>query len=273
MDISEKRERLIAAITKKGSILISFSGGVDSSLLAVLAKEALKDKCRCVLLDSPVVPRAAVAEAQELARDYGLLLDIIPVPIMDDEKFRANPAERCSLCKEKSAAVLKKRAQELGFACIADGVNVSDMGEHRPGLAASSKAGIVHPFIDAGLTKDDIRSIAHDLDLKFWDKPSAACLSSRFPYGDEITTGKLHMIEAAEAFLRIKGFCQVRVRIHGTMARIELPKEDMSTLLNMQGDVTGKFKSIGFSYVTLDLEGYRSGSMDEVLAKDPKIQS
>jgi pyridinium-3,5-biscarboxylic acid mononucleotide sulfurtransferase len=265
MDFSAKRERLLATITEKGSMLISFSGGVDSGLLAVLAKEALKDKCRCVLLDSPVVPREAIAEAQEIAKEFGLLLDIIPLHIMSNVKFRENPAERCYWCKKSSAAVLKWRADELGCACIADGVNISDMGEHRPGLAASSEAGIVHPFIEAGLTKEDIRAIAHDMNLKFWDKPSAACLSSRIPYGDEITHEKLNLVEGAEAFLHQKGFSQVRVRIHGRVARIELPKEDHTRVLAVQDAVVTAFKSMGFSYITLDLEGYRSGSMDEVL--------
>jgi uncharacterized protein len=265
MDFSAKRERLLATIAEKGSMLISFSGGVDSSLLAVLAKEVLKDKCRCILLDSPVVPRAAIAEAQEIAKEFGLPLDIIPLHIMNNVKFRENPAKRCYWCKKSSSAVLKWRADELGFSCIADGINVSDRGEHRPGLAASSEAGIVHPFIEAGLTKEDIRAIARDLGLKFWDKPSAACLSSRIPYGDEITPEKLHLIEDAEVFLHQKGFSQVRVRIHGTVARIELPKEDHTKLPAMQDAVVAAFKSMGLSYITLDLEGYRSGSMDEVL--------
>lgn len=265
MDISAKRERLLATIAEKGSMLISFSGGVDSSLLAVLAKVALKDKCRCVLLDSPVVPRAAIAEAQEIAREFGLTLDIIPLHIMNDDKFRVNPAERCYWCKKNSAEVLKWRVEELGFACIADGVNVSDMGEHRPGLAASSEAGIVHPYIEAGLTKEDIRAIARDMDLKFWDKPAAACLSSRIPYGDEITSGKLGMIEEAEAFLHRHGFVQIRVRMHDTIARIESPPENMEKILAMRKDIVDTFKTLGFSYVALDLEGYRSGSMDEVL--------
>ncbi len=265
MDNSVKREQLLATIAERGSMLIAFSGGVDSSLLAVLAKEALKDKCRCVLLDSPVVPRAAITEAQEIAKEFGLTLDIIPLHLMNDNKFRTNPAERCYWCKKSSAAVLKWRADELGFACIADGVNVSDRGEHRPGLKACAEAGIVHPFIEAGLTKEDIRAIAHDMGFAFWDKPSAACLSSRIPYGDEITQEKLHMIEDAEAFLHQKGFLQVRVRLHGTVARIELPKEDHPRLLAMQDAVVAAFKARGFSYITLDLEGYRSGSMDEVL--------
>lgn len=265
MDLFARRELVKQKIAGKGSILIAFSGGVDSSLLAVLAREALGAKSRCVFLDSPLVPRSAIAEAEEIARENGLELEIHPLHIMEDEHFRANPADRCYWCKKKSAVILRRRAGDLGFICIADGMNVSDTGEHRPGLAASTEEGIAHPFIEAGITKADIRTIACDMGLMFWNKPSAACLSSRIPYGDAITQEKLRMLEEAEAFLHMVGFSQVRVRVHGNVARIEVPKEDMHKIISIHPDVAKTLKSIGFSYVTLDIEGYRSGSMDEVL--------
>ena len=173
--------------------------------------------------------------------------------------------DRCYHCKKISAVHLRKRARELAIAVIADGINVSDTGEHRPGLAASTEEGILHPFIEAGCTKQDIRDIARECGLPVWQKPSAACLSSRIPYGDSITTEKLRMIEEAEAFLAAQGFGQLRVRLHGNIARIEGHKEEMGRILDQQAAKTGALKTIGFSYVTLDLEGYRSGSMDEVL--------
>jgi pyridinium-3,5-biscarboxylic acid mononucleotide sulfurtransferase len=265
MDITTLRKALIEQITAHGSMLVAYSGGVDSSLLAVLAHEALGDKSRCVLLDSPVVPREAITEAQKIARDHGLTLEILPVDVMDDRRFTKNPAERCYWCKKNSAAVLKARAHELGLACVADGINVSDTGEHRPGLAASTEEGIVHPFLEAGVTKEGIREIAHAAGYSFWDKPSAACLSSRIPYGEEITPKKLGMIEKAEEYLHKKGFRQVRVRAHATVARIEVPKEEMHAVLDMHMEIAGTLRGFGFSYVTLDLGGYRSGSMDEVL--------
>lgn len=246
-------------------MLISFSGGVDSSLLAVIAKEALAGKTRCVLLDSPVVPRAAIEEALQIAKEFGLQLEIVPVPVMDDEHFKKNPAERCYWCKKKSAEVLKRRKEILDYACIADGINVSDKGEHRPGLEASTEEGIIHPFIEAGITKAEIREIAGARGLKFWNKPSAACLSSRIPYGDEITHKKLTMIEEAETFLHTSGFHQCRVRMHGDIARIEVTDDDMQKLFNDREDLVKILRSIGFTYISLDLIGYRSGSMDEVL--------
>ncbi len=265
MNSREKTQTLKETIASKGSMLVAFSGGVDSSLLAVLAKEVLGNNIRCVLLDSPVVPRAAIAEAQQIAEEYCLQLEIIPVCVMEDVRFTKNPPDRCYWCKKISAEVLKKRRDSLGFACIADGINVSDLGEHRPGLVASNEEGIIHPFLQTGITKADIREIAQVCGFHFWDKPAAACLSSRIPYAEEITDKKLNMVEAAETYLHSSGFSSCRVRMHGSIARIEVVKDDMQKLLCNREDLVRTLRSIGFTYISLDLEGYRSGSMDEVL--------
>jgi uncharacterized protein len=265
MTARKKYQELRKIIAGHGPMLVAYSGGVDSTLLAAVARDVLGERTRCVLLNSPVVPKAAVAQAQTIARELGLALDIIEVPLMDHVEFCKNSVDRCYHCKKILAGFLKQRAAELGFACIADGINVSDTGEHRPGLQASTEEGIVHPFIGAGITKEEIRTIARKLGLPVWQKPSAACLSSRIPYGDEITREKLRMIEEAEAFVAGLGISQIRIRLHGTIARIEVHKEDMGKILEQQPAITGKFRSLGFTYVTLDLEGYRSGSMDEVL--------
>jgi uncharacterized protein len=170
MTTDTRLQELKERIAGRGSILVAYSGGVDSTLLAAITKDVLGEKTRCVLLDSPVVPRAAVREAQELAEKLGLALDTIPVPLMSNAEFRMNPSDRCYHCRKISAGFLKKRATELGLTCIADGINVSDTGEHRPGLRASTEEGIVHPFIEAGITKQDIRDIARMLDLPVWHR-------------------------------------------------------------------------------------------------------
>jgi uncharacterized protein len=265
MTPDDKHQHLKSIIAGKGSMLVAFSGGVDSTLLADVAREVLGSRAHCVFLDSPVVPRAAVADAEKIAADLALTLDIISVPQLENEVFCRNTADRCYYCKKISSEFLKKRADELGLACIADGINISDMGEHRPGLRASTEEGILHPFIEAGMTKQDIRAVARERGLPVWQKPSAACLSSRIPYGDLITREKLGIIEEAEAYLAGLGISQVRVRLHGTIARIEVHNEDREKILEHQAAVVREFKRIGFTYVTLDLEGYRSGSMDEVL--------
>jgi pyridinium-3,5-biscarboxylic acid mononucleotide sulfurtransferase len=264
MNRAEKLAALKSYIEGKGSMLISYSGGVDSSLLAAIAEGVLGDTCRCVLLDSPVVPRRELREALVVAHDLGLDLEVIPVDVLGDEQFRKNSQERCYFCKKLSGKILKEKAQQLGMACIADGIHESDLGEHRPGYRASNEEGFVHPFIEAGMTKEDIRELAHGLGYGFWKKPSAACLSSRIPYGQEITKEDLLMIETAEDYLFELGFSQFRVRNHGGLARIEVIPQEFEVLLTLRDDISRHLKNIGFSYVTLDLEGFRSGSMDEV---------
>jgi len=245
-------------------MLVAFSGGVDSALLAALARAILPDKSSCVFIDSPLMPRSARVEAERVARDLDLSLEVIAVPLLQNEMVWKNPVDRCYYCKKQIAGILKQRAGGLGVAFVADGSNMSDLEEYRPGFRAMTEEGIVHPFIEAGMTKQEIRNLAKKSEYSFWDKPSASCLASRLPYGEDITEKKLGMIERAEGYLKENGFSQMRVRMHGAVARIELNNNDMARIFRIRKELVRVFKQIGFSYVTFDLEGFRSGSMDEV---------
>lgn len=265
MTIEEKLSRLRSSIGARGSMLVSFSGGVDSSLLAVIARGVLGNRCRCAIIAGPLIPASSVREADAIAREHDLDLEVIRTDLPRDGPVAANLPDRCYHCKKEIIRVLKARQGALGLSCIADGINLSDTGEHRPGIIASTEEGVVHPFIEAGITKEDIREIARMLGCSFAKKPSAACLASRIPYGDKLTREKLAMIETAEDFLKSEGFSQHRVRVHGALARIEVKPKDFPAIIAMRERFILALSAMGFSYVTLDLKGYRTGSMDEVL--------
>jgi uncharacterized protein len=265
MNRAAKLEDLKERIAKKGKLLVAYSGGVDSSLLAKVAHEVLCDKALAVILDSETMPRGELENARELAESLGLNYQVAKFSILREEQFLQNPVTRCYICKKKFAAVLKSIAEEEGISCIADGVNLSDYGDYRPGIAACDEEGLWHPFVEAHITKEDIRSLAHSLGLPVWNKPSSACLASRIPYGEPITQESLRMVEEAEEYLKSRGFLQLRVRVHGRMARIELLKQDMAKAIDGCDEMAKMLKAIGFDYVALDLEGFRSGSMNEVL--------
>lgn len=257
-------EALKRRISGCRGLLVAFSGGVDSGLLAALAQEVTGGRVHAVFIDSPLAPRSALHEAGQMARYLGLPLEVITLPF-PDVTICINQPDRCYHCKKSWAGVLKMRAKELGFSCIGDGANSSDLAGHRPGIRAFTEEGIIHPFIEAGMTKEDIRIVARELGLPFWDKTPAACLATRIPYGEPITEQKIHMIESAEGTLRREGFSGIRVRSYGGIARIEVPGEEMQRLVAMRNRIVPLLKEAGFSYVTVDLEGFRSGSMDEVL--------
>ena len=262
---ADKLEDLRKRIAEKGNLLVAYSGGVDSSLLAKVAHEVLCDKALSVILDSESMPRSELLHATALAKSLGLNYRAAEFSILGDEPFRQNPVTRCYICKKKSALILKSIAKEEGISCIADGVNLSDYRDYRPGIAAGDEEGIWHPFVDAQITKEEIRAMAQGLGLPVWNKPSSACLASRIAYGQPITAEGLAMVEKAEEYLKSRGFGQLRVRAHGRMARIELLKPDMARAMNCRDEIAKMFKAIGFDYVALDLEGFRSGSMNEVL--------
>lgn len=265
MECSEKLQELKKKLAEKGKLLISFSGGVDSSLLAKVAGDVLRENAVCVILDSETMPRSELEKAEALAEALGINCIVAKYSVINDPDFIENPPSRCYLCKKASARMLKLVAAEKGISCIADGVNLSDYGDYRPGIKASNEEGIWHPFVEAGISKEDIREIAKRMSLSFWDKPSSACLASRIPYGDQITCPKLAMVDRAEDCLKRLGHKQVRVRVHGCVARIEVPEDEMEKVLLSKEHITRELKAAGFKYVALDLLGFRSGSMNEVL--------
>ncbi len=267
MNQLDKLEDLKKSIAEKGKLLVAYSGGVDSSLLAAVAHDALGGNALAVILDSKLMPRSELLSAREMARSLGLNYRVAEFPILKEEQFCSNSVTRCYICKKKSAAILKSIAKEEGISSIADGVNLSDYGNYRPGIAACDEEGIWHPFVDAAITKEDIRSLAHNLGLAVWNKPSGACLASRIPYGQPITQESLRIVEEAEKYLKSLGFLQLLVRSHRRLARIEVPKRDMARAMNCRDEIAKTLKAIGFDYVSLDLEGFRSGSMDEDLMK------
>jgi len=262
---ADKLEDLRKRIAEKGKLLVAYSGGVDSSLLANVAHDVLGDKALAVILDSETMPRSELQHATALAKSLGLNYRAAEFSILGEEQFLQNPATRCYICKKKSALLLKSIAKEEGISCIADGVNLSDYRDYRPGIAAGDEEGIWHPFVDAAITKEEIRSMAHSLGLSVWNKPSSACLATRIAYGQPITPDGLAMVEEAEEYLKSRGFGQLRVRSHGRMARIELLNQDMARAMNCRDEIVKMLKSIGFDYVALDLQGFRSGSMNEVI--------
>ncbi len=264
-DLRDAHDRMAAAMRARGRVLVAFSGGVDSGLVARVAHDALGDDALAVLADAESLARWELAEAVSEAAEIGIRLETVRVSELANNRYVANPTNRCYFCRQELGAALKPLASELGFPAIADGVNVSDLGDHRPGIQAMNEAGFWHPLVDFAFTKADVRALARELHLSFFDKPSNACLSSRIAYGEVITMEKLQGVEAAEGAIRALGFRIVRVRAHDGIARIEVPRVDIPRIVAPETaeKVARALHDAGFLYVTIDLLGYRSGSMNE----------
>src|SRR3990170_4006073 len=262
-----KRDRLLAGLRERGSPVVAFPGGVDSTYVAAAAYDALGERALAVTGVSPSIPASEVEEAKALARAIGIPHRLIETHEMDRPGYVENSPDRCFYCKDELYTLLGAMTQIEGYDHVVDGCNVDDMGDHRPGRRAAAEHGVRSPLIEAGLTKDEIRALSKERGLPTWDKPAMACLSSRIPYGTPVTVEALDQIEAAEMFLRSLGLRQLRVRHHGNVARIELDESGMSVLMSggRRQAVVERFKALGFLYVTLDLTGFRSGSMNEVL--------
>ncbi len=263
--MNTKYDNLKEYLKSLKSVAVAFSGGVDSTFLLKTAHDVLGDNCVAITARSCSFPKRELDEARAFCRKEGIRHIVIDSEELSIEGFSQNPKNRCYLCKTELFTKMRKAADELGISHIAEGSNMDDNGDYRPGLAAVAEQNIKSPLRYAELTKKEIRELSKQLGLPTWNKQSFACLSSRFVYGETITEEKLGMVDKAEQFLLDKGFSQVRVRIHGKMARIEIKPEEFSKLLAISKETCDYLKSLGFSYVSLDLEGYRTGSMNEVL--------
>ena len=262
--LHEKYERLQAILREMGSVLVAFSGGVDSTFLLRVAHDLLGEGAVALTATSPTYPQGEFREAQELAGSIGARQIVVDSNELEIPGFSANPRDRCYHCKKELFQLCLERAAALGLACVADGSNQDDLGDYRPGRRAVAELGVRSPLLEAGLTKAEIRELSRELGLPTWEKQAFACLSSRFPYGTEITADRLAMVERCEESLKARGFRVYRVRYHGDTARIELDPAELPRLLQpeLRSEIVGEFKRAGFKYVALDLEGYRTGSMN-----------
>lgn len=262
-EAKRKLARLEEILAGYGSVLVAYSGGVDSSFLAAVAVRILKDKALAVTAQSETYAPGELESAAAVARQLGIAHEVLRTEELRDEQFAANPLERCAFCKLELMGKLEELARKRGLKHIALGANVDDLGDIRPGEQAAARRGAVFPLREAGLTKAEIRALSREMGLPTWDKPAAACLASRIPFGERITPEKLSQVARGEAFLRQLGFRACRVRHHGPVARIEVPLEDIPALLTKAADVVKGLKSLGFPYVTADLQGLRTGSLHE----------
>ncbi|MBI2078872.1 MAG: ATP-dependent sacrificial sulfur transferase LarE [Euryarchaeota archaeon] len=256
-------ERLVEAIASYGSTVVAYSGGVDSALVARAAFDALGQKAVAAISDSPTLPREELAGARELAASIGIRLVEIERSELDDPRFVENPTNRCYFCKAGLQDELGDFAMKNGVATVSYGVNLSDLGEWRPGIQAAKERGARFPLVDVGLDKAGVRAVSRDLGLAVWDKPASPCLSSRIPYGEVITIEKLERVEAAESLVRGHGFRDLRVRSLDGVARVEVPEGDVARLVGLRDAIVPTLRGLGFREVVLDARGFRSGRLNE----------
>lgn len=275
MVLEEKTARLRQALATHGRLLVAYSGGIDSAFLAWTAHQILGDKMRAVIADSASLARTHLQDAIAFAREYSIPLEVIETHELENLQYIRNDALRCFHCKDELFSVLEAYCAEHNFDAIAYGVNADDESEFRPGQQAARRHRVLAPLLDAQLTKNEIRELASQAGLRVWDKPASACLSSRIEYGRPVTLEALQAVEQGEDALRALGFRQFRVRHHGDIVRIEIAREELprAWTTEIADQLTARFRTLGFKFVTLDLEGFRSGSMNRLLSAEELLRA
>jgi uncharacterized protein len=273
-DLRSKGEQLQANLRRLGRALVAYSGGVDSAYLAWAAHQVLGDKMLAIIADSPSLARTQLSDAVAFAREQSIPLEVVATSELDRPEYVRNDSERCFFCKDELFTLMEDLRQARGFDAIAYGVNLNDQGDFRPGQRAAADHHVVAPLLEVGLGKDEIRALARAAGLRIWDKPASACLSSRIEYGRPVTREALATVERGEDALRALGFRQLRVRHHGEIVRIEIAGEELPRALDpaMAAKFTSIFKALGFKFVTLDMEGFRSGSMNTLLPAEELLR-
>ena len=265
MELEQKRERLASVFANMGSVLVAYSGGLDSAFVLAVARDVLGDRAVALTAVSPSLPEREKRDAMRIARELGARHELVESNEIHNPSYASNPSNRCFHCKSELYSITTRVRAELDLAFVVNGTNVDDLGDYRPGLEAAKDAGVRSPLVEAQLHKEEVRALAKARGLDFWDKPAAACLSSRIPYGTEVTPERLHQVEQLEDALHALGLRQVRVRYHDALARVEVALSELGAAFEQREAIVAAGRAAGFTFVTLDLAGYKTGSLNQLL--------